>query len=192
MKITKKLYVTSRADWRAWLEKSYDTEPEAWLVFYKRHTGQPCIPYDDAVEEALCFGWIDGVLQRIDDETYVRRFSPRRDGSNWSALNKRRAMNMVKQGKMTEAGAAKLNFSDFDDDYGKTLERTAEDLIIPEYLEQALTGNRQAHDNFTKLAPSYRRRYLLWIADARTDETRNRRVAEAIRLLEENKKLGMQ
>jgi len=191
MKIGKTFHATARSEWRAWLEKNHDTESEAWLVFYKKHTRQPCIAYDDAVEEALCFGWIAGVLQRIDDKTYARRFSPRRDSSNWSALNKKRAMNMVQQGKMTEAGAAKLRFSDFDDDYGRTLEREAEDLIIPEYFERVLTSNRQAHENFTKLAPSYRRRYLLWIADARTDETRNRRVAEAIRLLAENKKPGM-
>jgi uncharacterized protein YdeI (YjbR/CyaY-like superfamily) len=191
MKIGKTFHATARSEWRAWLEKNHDTESEAWLVFYKKHTRQPCIAYDDAVEEALCFGWIDGVLQRIDDKTYARRFSPRRDSSNWSALNKKRAMNMVQQGKMTEAGAAKLRFSDFDDDYGRTLEREAEDLIIPEYFERALTSNRQAHENFTKLAASYRRRYLLWITDARTDETRNRRVAEAIRLLAENKKPGM-
>lgn len=191
MKIGKTFHARNRTEWRAWLERSHDTEPEAWLVFDKKHTGQPCIAYDDAVEEALCFGWIDGVLQRIDDDTYARRFSPRRDGSNWSALNKRRAMNMIQQGKMTQAGAAKLSFSDFDDDYRRTLERKAEDLTIPAYFEQALIGNRQAHESFTRLAPSYRRRYLLWIADARTDETRNRRVAEAIRLLEENKKPGM-
>ena len=190
MKIDKTLHAASRAEWRAWLEKHHASETELWLVFYKKHTGQPCIAYDEAVEEALCFGWIDGVLQRIDDETYARRFSPRRDGSNWSALNKRRAMNMVQQGKMTKGGAAKLSFSDFDDDYGKTLERKAEDVIIPEYFEQALTSNQQARGNFRKLAPSYRRRYLLWIADARTDETRNKRVAEAIRLLEHNRKLG--
>ncbi len=192
MKITKKLYVTNRAEWRAWLEKNHDSEAYVCLVFHKKHTGQPCIPYDDAVEEALCFGWIDGIIHRIDDQSYVRRFTPRRDGSNWSALNKKRAAKMIREGKMTEAGAAKLSFSDFDDDYAKTLERKAEDLIIPEYFEQALTSNQQAHENFTKLAPSYRRRYLLWIADARTDETRDKRVAEAIRLLEENKKLGMQ
>ncbi|MBE0431249.1 MAG: YdeI/OmpD-associated family protein [Dehalococcoidia bacterium] len=191
MKIRKTLHVTNRTKWRAWLEKNHDSETEAWLVFYKKHTGQLSVAYDDAVEEALCFGWIDGVIQRIDDETYARRFSPRRDGSNWSALNKRRAAKMIEEGRMTEAGAAKLTYSDSEDDYGRTLQRKAEDLIIPEYFEQALTSNRQAHENFAKLAPSYRRRYLLWIADARTDETRDRRVAEAIRLLAENKKLGM-
>jgi len=191
MKMGNQFHAGTRTQWRAWLEENHATESDVWLVFYKKHTGQPCIAYDEAVEEALCFGWIDGVLQKIDEETYARRFSPRREGSNWSALNKRRAMNMVQQGKMTEAGAAKLSFSDFDDDYRRTLQRKAEDLAIPEYFEQALNSNKQAHENFTKLAPSYRRRYLLWIADARTDETRNRRVAEAIRLLEENKKPGM-
>ncbi len=192
MKITKKLYVTDRAEWRAWLEKNHDSEAYVCLVFYKKHTGQPCIPYDDAVEEALCFGWIDGIIHRIDDQSYVRRFTPRRDGSNWSALNKKRAAKMIREGKMTEAGAAKLSYSGCEDDYGTTPDRDSQGLIVPKCLEQALAGNPKARENFDNLAPSYRRQYIGWIESAKKEETRDKRVAEAIRLLAENKKLGMQ
>ena len=89
MKIGNRLRVTDRARWRAWLEENHSSETEVWVVFYKKHTGEPSIAYDEAVEEALCFGWIDGVIQRIDDDRYGRRFTPRRDGSSWSAINKR-------------------------------------------------------------------------------------------------------
>jgi uncharacterized protein YdeI (YjbR/CyaY-like superfamily) len=191
MKIGKTLRVTDRAGWRAWLEENHSSETEIWLVFYKKHSGQPSIAYDEAVEEALCFGWIDGVIQRIDDDRYGRRFTPRRDGSSWSALNKRRAAKMSQEGRMTEAGAVKLTYWDNEDDYCRPPERRAEEPAIPEYFQQALIANPKARRNFTNLAPSYRRRYLLWIADARTEETRERRVAEAIALLADNRKLGM-
>jgi uncharacterized protein YdeI (YjbR/CyaY-like superfamily) len=191
MKITKTLHVRNRAEWRAWLEKHHAVEAEVWLVFYKKHTAQPSISYAAAVEEALCFGWIDSNIQRINDEKYGRKFTPRKDGSRWSALNKRRVAKMIREGRMTEAGRAKLNYSGSQDDYGRTPQRKAEELIVPPYFKQALLGNRKAWENFNNLAPSYRRNYIRWIADAKTDETRNKRLAEAIQLLAENKKLGM-
>lgn len=191
MQVTKTLYVSTRDEWRAWLEENHDVETQVWLVFYKKHTGQTSMPYEAAVEEALCFGWIDSIIQRMDDERYVRKFTPRKDDSKWSALNKRRVARMIQQGRMTEMGLAKLNYSGVEDDYGRTPQRGAEELIIPRYFKQALMDNRKAGQNFDNLAPSYRRRYLLWIADARTDETRERRLAETIQLLAENRKLGM-
>jgi uncharacterized protein YdeI (YjbR/CyaY-like superfamily) len=191
MKITQRLHVRTRDQWRAWLQRHHDTVTEVWLVFDRKHTGQACISYDDAVEEALCFGWIDGILQKIDEETYGRRFTPRRAASKWSALNKRRAAKMIQEGRMTEAGLAKLNYSGVEDDYGRTASRKGAELAIPPCLKQALLGNPTAAENFKRLAPSYRRNYIRWIAAAKTDATRDRRVAEAIQLLAENKKLGM-
>jgi uncharacterized protein YdeI (YjbR/CyaY-like superfamily) len=191
MKITKTLHVRNRDEWRAWLEKNHNVGTEVWLVFYKKHTGRPCVGYDDAVEEALCFGWIDSVLQRIDDEKYGRRFTPRRDGSKWSALNKRRAARMIRDGRMTEAGRAKLTYSGSEDDYGRTPERKAMELVVPRYFRQALSGNRRAWVNFRGLAPSCRRNYIRWITAARSNETRERRLAEAVQLLAENRKLGL-
>lgn len=107
MEITKQLYVTDRDAWRAWLEKNYDTEKEIWLIYYKKHTGKPRIPYDDAVEEALCFGWIDSTVKRVDDEKFAQKFTPRKNKSNWSDLNKKRAKKMIREGRMTKAGFLK-------------------------------------------------------------------------------------
>ncbi len=161
------------------------------MVFHKRHTGRPCVSNDEAVEEAICFGWIDGILRKIDDDRYGRRFTPRRAASKWSALNKRRAVKMIQQGRMTEAGRATLNYSGTDDDYGRTPLRKAEELAVPLYVRQAFLGHPRACKNFNNLAPSYRRMYLRWITAAKTQQTRDRRVAEAVRLLAANRKLGM-
>jgi uncharacterized protein YdeI (YjbR/CyaY-like superfamily) len=100
------LYVTTRDEWRAWLAEHHDTEREVWLVSYKKHTGRPQIPYDDAVEEALCFGWIDSLVKTIDDERFAQKFTPRKEKSNWSESNKRRVRKLVREGRMTEAGLA--------------------------------------------------------------------------------------
>src|SRR5438309_6482273 len=109
MEITKTLYVTNRDDWRAWLEEHHATEPEVWLIFYRKASGRPRIPYDEAVEEALCFGWIDSLVKRIDDDKFAQKFTPRRDRSKWSALNIRRVRNLIEEGRMTEAGLAKFD-----------------------------------------------------------------------------------
>jgi uncharacterized protein YdeI (YjbR/CyaY-like superfamily) len=191
MKITKTLHVRTRDQWRTWLEKNCDAETEVWLVFDRKCTGKACIGYDEAVEEALCFGWIDGILQKMDDERYGRRFTPRRVSSKWSALNKRRAARMIQEGRMTEAGRAKLHYLGVEDDYGRRPHRGQEELAIPPCLRQALLGNPAASDNFSNLAPSYRRNYIRWISAAKTDATRDRRLAEAIRLLAEDRKLGL-
>jgi uncharacterized protein YdeI (YjbR/CyaY-like superfamily) len=191
MKITKTLHVRTRNQWRSWLQKNHKSQAEVWLVFDRKCTGRTCIDYDAAVEEALCFGWIDGILQKMDDEQYGRRFTPRKASSNWSALNKRRAAKMIKEGRMTEAGRARLDYAGTEDDYGRTPASKAEELVVPSCLARALRGNPAASANFENLAPSYRRNYIRWITAAKTDRTRDKRLAEAIGLLAENKKLGM-
>ncbi len=191
MKISKTFYARNRGEWRAWLEKNHATEGEIWLVFFKKHTGKPSVAYGEAVEEALCFGWIDGLIQRIDDDQYAYKFTPRKPSSKWSALNKQRAAKLKQEGKMTKAGLATLNYEGTEDDYGRTPERAAQDLVPPSFFEQALKRNRKAHDYFNSLAPSYRRNYIRWLNVAKTKETRSKRVNEAITLLAETKKLGM-
>ena len=106
--INQQFHFVNRHDWRTWLEANHATANEAWLVIYKKHTGKPGLSYEEAVEEALCFGWIDGVMKRLDEEKYALRFSPRKKGSVWSELNKRRVAKLIKQGRMTEAGLAKV------------------------------------------------------------------------------------
>jgi uncharacterized protein YdeI (YjbR/CyaY-like superfamily) len=154
-------------------------------VFFKRHTDRPNVSYEDAVREALCFGWIDGTIQRIDADRYARRFTPRRSRANWSAINRRRFAKMVEAGRMTPAGLAK-----FAPDPGRTKTRSTVP-VVPDFLRRALRERQRARENFARLAPSYRRAYIAWIGSAKREETRRRRLAEALRLLERGEKLGM-
>jgi uncharacterized protein YdeI (YjbR/CyaY-like superfamily) len=191
MKISKTLYVTNRDDWRAWLKKHHETEKEVWLIYYKKHTNQPRIPYDDAVEEALCFGWIDSIVKKIDDERYAQKFTPRQSSSRWSETNKRRVRKLLKEGKMTRAGMVKIGEGVLEAGEGSKSARKTKELVIPFYLSEALRANKMAWENFNNLAPSYRRQYVGWIATAKKEETRKKRIREALELLARNEKLGM-
>ncbi len=181
-------YAADREEWRAWLEKNHAIANEVWLLYYKRHTGRPRVPYDDAVEEALSFGWIDGMIRRIDDATYAQRFTPRRRGSTWSDLNKLRVARLVREGRMTPAGLAKVDF-DLPDPHAPRQPREA--LPLPDWLKQELQSSPRAWANFERLPPSARRNYIGWISAAKREETRGRRLREAIELLERNERLGM-
>ncbi|HTG35902.1 MAG TPA: YdeI/OmpD-associated family protein [Thermoanaerobaculia bacterium] len=178
---------STRADWRAWLTAHHDRETEIWLVYNKRHTGEPRVEYGDAVEEALCFGWIDSIVRTIDADRYAQKFTPRKAKSKWSELNKRRFAKMVAEGKMTAAGLAKSP----PEDAGGAGAKPPEDDAVPGYIEAALRANGVAWTNFSNFAPSYRRLYVRWIEDAKKEETRRKRLAEAVGLLEQNKKLGL-
>jgi len=186
----KQLYVTDRDQWRDWLSQHHDTEAGIWLVFYKKATSKPTIEYDAAVEEALCFGWIDSIIKRVDGEKYVRKFTPRKDKSNWSALNRKRASKMIRARRMTDVGLAKIKSAKktglWDQDG-----RPRISLDIPREFAEALAGNKKARECFEKLAHSYSRHYLGWIAAAKRPETKKRRIDESIALLEKGRKLGM-
>ncbi len=190
METSDKLYVTSRDDWRAWLRKNYDTTKEVWLIYYKKQTGKPSVPYDDSVEEALCFGWIDSTIKKIDDEKFARKFTPRKAGSRWSEANKKRAKRMMKEGRMEEPGLAEIMEAKRGGEWFK-IAPVKKELVVPSYVKEALANNNKALENFNNLAKSYKRQYIGWIASAKREETRMRRLAEAIRLLEKNQKLGM-
>ncbi len=180
----------SRHQWRAWLTKNHATAQEMWLVFYKKHTGKPGLSYIEALEEALCFGWIDGILKRIDDEKHTVRFSPRKKDSIWSELNKKRVSQLIEDGRMTEAGLAKVNEAKANGQWEKAAER--EDItVVPPELTAALARNAKARRNFEKLAPCYRKQFIYWVGIAKRDETRRRRVVETICLLETDQRLGM-
>lgn len=182
--MTRELYVTNRDEWRKWLEENHETERELWLLYYKKHTGRPTIPYDDAVEEALCFGWIDSIVKRIDDEKFVRKFTPRKNNSRWSDSNRKRAGKMIKEGKMTEAGLKKIDLSEL----SKTTPKRK--LEVPPYVKEAFITNN-VWENFCGLASTYRNHYIGWITSAKREETRKRRLEEAIELLAQNRKLPM-
>lgn len=108
MKIGKKLYVTNRKAWRSWLSKHYKTEKDIWLVYYRKDSGNPRIPYDDAVEEALCYGWIDSIVKKIDEKSFVQRFTPRNPKSSYSPLNKERLKNLIAKKKVIKPVLATL------------------------------------------------------------------------------------
>ncbi|MEE9166990.1 MAG: YdeI/OmpD-associated family protein [Candidatus Neomarinimicrobiota bacterium] len=190
-KAPRTLYVTNRKDWRAWLGKNQGKENEIWLVYYKKHTEKPTIPYDDAVEEALCFGWIDSIIRRVDDEKYMRKFTPRKDRSIWSELNKKRVQKMIKQGLMTEAGSTKIREARRNG-YWDRLSPVIDIQRAPADFKSALSSNKKASEYYQSLAPSYKKQYIGWIVSAKREETRKRRVKEAIKFLARNKKLGMQ
>jgi uncharacterized protein YdeI (YjbR/CyaY-like superfamily) len=179
----------NRATWRAWLEKNHARAAEVWLVFYKKGTGRASVDYADSVEEALCFGWIDGLKKRVDAERYMHRFTPRRRGSRWSAINIARVQRLRAAGLMTPAGLAAFE-PDNTYDPGALSERTGA-IRLPRDIERALRRNRRAWRNFTALAPSYRRTYVLWLTNAKRPETKRKRLAEALERLERNEKLGM-
>lgn len=179
-----------RQAWRAWLAENHATAKEMWLIFFKKHTGKPGLAYEEAVEEALCFGWIDGILKRIDHEKHTIRFSPRRKNSVWSQRNKTRVRKMIEEGRMTEVGLAKVAEAKTNGQWDKAAQR--EDATrVPAELEAALAKDKRARQNFEKLAPSYRKQFIYWVASAKREETRHRRVAEAVALLAQDKRMGM-
>lgn len=180
------LYFKNRDEWRTWLRDNYSDVRELWLVFYKKHTGRPSIPYDAAVEEALCFGWIDSIIKRLDDDRYVRKFTPRKAVSEWSDLNLRRAEKMKKAGKMTKAGLARLPKN-----VKPKPPTPSPEPGIPGFIADALKANPQAMEFFEQLAPSYQRNCVQWISSAKKEETRQRRLSEAITLFTRREKLGM-
>jgi len=186
----KELYVTNRDDWRAWLRKNHDTKKEVWLIYYKEHTGKPRIPYDDAVEEALCFGWIDSIVKKIDDEKFAQKFTPRKSSSKWSEANKKRAMKMIREGKMTKVGMAKIREAQNSGEWFKPASVRTE-LAFPPHLQKQLAANKKALNNYNNLANGYKRLFVGWVTSAKKEETRQKRLLEAIKLLEQNKKLGL-
>lgn len=177
------LYVPDREQWRAWLEANHETATEIWLVNYKKHTGAPSVPYDDAVEEALCFGWIDSTARKVDDDRFAQRYTPRKNLHNWSEPNLRRMEKMIAAGRMTPAGLARFQPEPQEP-------RFESGSPLPPWVESALRENEAAWSFFETLAPSYRREYVRWITEAKKEETRQRRLAEALRLLEQNRKPG--
>ena len=183
-------YASGRKEWRSWLIENHAKAEEVWLIYYKKHTGKPTIAYTDSVEEALCFGWIDGLKKSIDSEKYTYRFTPRKRGSKWSPLNIKLAKKMIEEGKMTEAGLAAFNQRvSYDEELLKAI--NAKEIPLTPEIENGLKANKQAWNNFNNLAPSYRKQYVGWLRSAKKPETREKRLKEAIKLLTRNEKLGM-
>ncbi|MCX6154886.1 MAG: YdeI/OmpD-associated family protein [Candidatus Kapabacteria bacterium] len=163
---------------------------EIYLVFFKKKSGVQCINYDESVEEALCFGWIDSIVRAIDDQKYCQKFTPRNPKSNWSDLNKKRVQKLLADGKIETPGMRLIQPIIDDGTLYISSEKTIPDLT-PEFIENALEANPEAFYNFYKLAISHRKQYIMYISSAKREETRLKRLNEAINLLIDNKKIGM-
>ncbi len=180
MEIGKTLYVTQRAEWRAWLEASHRTEKEIWLVRYLKKSGKPSLPYNDAVEEALCFGWIDSTGKKINVESYAHRFTPRRKNSPMSEMNKERMRRLIEAGLMTPAGLATVG------DLSTGTFTIAADIL------EALKADGQTWQNFNAFPESYRRIRVGWIEGARKrPEEFEKRLKYFIKMTAADKQFGM-
>lgn len=179
MDITKTLYVTNRDDWRSWLAEHFRSEQEIWLVSYRKRTGKPTIPYNDAVEEALCFGWIDSIIKNLDQKRYVQRYSPRRQHREYSQTNKERLKRLITQGKVIPEVLTRLT------------EVGLEEFEYPKDIMAAIRANQQAWDNFQKYSGSYQRIRIAYIDGARNrPEEYKKRLKHFLRLTELDKQFG--
>ncbi len=174
MKITNSFTPSSLLDWRTWLSKNHAREQEVWLVYFKPASGKTNIDYESSIEEALCFGWIDSIIQTIDEEKYARKFNPRRPGSKWSETNKRRVLKVIREGRMTEAGMAKITFELGEVDLSRPKPKRPP-VKMPEKIAQVLKSRRGLWEAFQKVSPSLQRTYILWLSDAKKPETFERR-----------------
>ena len=178
------LDVRTRQQWRQWLAKHHSSSPGIWLVRHKQHTGVESMPYDDVVCEALCFGWIDSLIKRLDDDRYAIKVTPRKPTSKWSDINRKRWKELQAAGRLGAPGLAAA----------PTGNRYAPKPAIPElpaYVAKAFKTNRQAWQHFQALPRRSRRDFVVWIHMARRPETRERRIQESIARLADGKKLGL-
>ena len=190
MDTLEELYVPDRESWRKWLEANHGGKKGVWLVFYKTHAGRPSLPYDSAVEEALCYGWIDSIIKKLDEDRYARKFTPRKPHSVWSKSNIERIERMVKEGRMSEAGLSIVEQSKKNGEFVEA-ETPPEEIEPPQSMIEAMAANGVALENFNRLARSHKRQYVAWLLNAKKDETRRKRLAEIVELLERNEKLGL-
>ena len=186
-----KKYFRSNSDWEKWLEQNHDKEKELFLLYYKKHTGKPCISYDDSVKTALCYGWIDGLINRIDDECYTRRFTPRNAKSIWSESNKKRVAELLKEGKMKPQGLKLVEAAKQNGNWKKGYSHLKISHTVSDLFKTALNQNPEAKVFFESLATNHKNQFTTWINMAKRDETKEKRISESIQLLKSGKKLGL-
>ncbi|TAE21326.1 MAG: hypothetical protein EAZ91_25360 [Cytophagales bacterium] len=173
-------FTADRQEWRQWLANNYDRSPGVNFVFYKKKTGHPTLTYDEAVEEALCYGWIDSLPCKIDDERHGLKFSPRKPKSVWSKPNKERIERLVANGQMTPIGWVKIEAAQQDGSWDVLTD--SDNLLVPADLETALLADPVAYQNFYTFSPGSRKIILYWVTGAKRPETRQKRVEETVRL----------
>lgn len=181
MEISETVDVRTRAAWRAWLAKHHASKREIWLIYHKKGSGTPRVEYGHAVEEALCYGWIDSTVKTIDADRYAQRFTPRKKGSNWSTPNLVRVKRLVAEGLMTPAGAVHLPSKTAAKAYHEEhARRTTGTAVAPRDLSAAIRKNPKAAAHWKVLTPGYKRTFIRWIGDAKQAETRARRIAVTV------------
>ena len=177
-------------EWRIWLQENHSVEKEAWVVIQKAASPHEGLGYQEAVDEAMCFGWIDGKMRRLNDHEFTQRFSPRRRRSIWSQINRDRAEKLIEEGRMTEAGLKAVeeakNNGRWDNAY-----TSKEPPEMPDDLLEALKKSPEAHRNFMSFPNSARFMYVHWINDAKKDETRARRITRVVERAKQGKKPGI-
>lgn len=179
-------YAENRAEWRTWLENNHEIAKNIWLIYYKKHTKKPSVPYNDAVEEALCFGWIDSTVRKLDDERYMQIFTPRNKKSSWSELNLKRMDKMLKEDKVAPKGMEIYNLTKHR--ISESISYDNEIYQMSEMFRKMLYENKEAAKFYESLAPSHKRTYNLWINSAKKEETKTSRIEKTIQRLLENKK----
>ena len=185
MKIGKTLCVTDRSSWRAWLKKNHKKKSEIWLIYYKLISGKKRIPYNDSVEEALCYGWIDSIIKSVDKEKFAQRFSPRRPGSQLSETNRERVRRLIKSRKMTVAGMAAIKHAYRHAD-------KPERVTLASDVLKALKENKSAWVNFQRFPEPYKRIRIGWIEMSRSrPKFFKQRLAYFVKMSARNKKYGM-
>jgi len=177
----------NRAEWRAWLARNADSAASIWLAIGKKGGAVTTLTYEQAVEEALCFGWIDSTVRKLDDARYKQLFSRRKPRSTWSRINKERVARLEAEGKMAPAGLATIELAKQNGSWS-TLDHV-ENLIVPDDLARALASNPIALENFEAFAPSARKVFLYWIANVKRAEKRAERIAETVRRAAEGRRL---
>lgn len=179
----------NRVEWREWLKKHHGSEKELWLIYYKKHFGKESIQYEEAVEEALCFGWIDSKVRRFDSERYLQRYTPRKRKSNWSKSNKKRVEKLIENGQMTKAGLSVIETAKQDGSWER-IDDIEANAVIPDDLAEAFAESPIAMKFFHGLAPSHQKQYLWWLKSAKKLETRQKRLLSIIGRCERGVKPG--
>lgn len=169
-------YPTSQTEWRQWLEKNHLSKQAVWLVFYNKSSERSCISWREAVDIALCFGWIDSKKIKIDNETSHQFFSKRKSNSTWSKINKAKVQKLIDNGRMTQAGYESIERAKQNGSW--TILDEVEELIIPKDLEKAFKKHKGSKEYFLSLSKSVRKMILQWLVLAKRSETRQKRIAE--------------
>ena len=180
-------YFPTPADFRRWLEKHHATESELWVGFHKKASGVPSITWPESVDEALCFGWIDGIRKRVDDDRYVIRFTPRKRTSNWSNVNVKRVGELTKLGRMTPAGLKAFEERDTKREYSYEELRSRQ---FTKEQEKIFRANRKAWKFFEEQPPGYRKALIYWVTSAKKEETRASRLQKLIDECAAGRRLG--